>query len=328
MKKISVIVPMYNCEAFIEKCIHSLLNQTYDNLEIIIIDDGSTDSSYAICSALAENDSRVHLLQQVNSGVSAARNAGLKYATGDYIGFVDSDDYVTSEMFAALNEAAEKNQADIVECGYFKADINGQVTLTVTFEADVIHNNQEMMKKAFLGWNTEDFCCNKLYARALFNDVKFPGFHYSEDYYVNYRVMAKSQTKVTIAEPHYYYVQHDSNATSGNFNDKKMDVINAGEAVLSLVEKDFPLLKDYAIIYLLENLRYLYLLTLSGDKSNIRKNAPVKDIILNKFKYYNDELANAQNVSLKDKIKFSSFRYLPETSLKFFQLFRKLRERQ
>lgn len=325
MKKISIIMPMYNSERFIEKCISSLVSQTHENIEIIIIDDGSSDSSYDICLALSKNDSRIHLIKQVNGGVSAARNTGLKYATGDYIGFVDSDDYVTENMYASLLAAAEKYQADIVECGYFEADANGQITLTAALEADIIRDNHEMMKKSLSGWNTVDFCCNKLYEKSLFDGVEFPAYHYSEDYYVNYMTLAKSQTKVTLSEPHYFYVKHETNATSGNFNPRKMDVIKAGQAVLSSVEEDYPALKNHVIIYLLNNLIDLYMLILAGDRSGIRKNAPAKENISKEFKFYYSKLMNKQNLLLKDKIKFLSFRNLPGTSLQLFQLLQKVR---
>lgn len=120
MKKITVIVPVYKSEQFLRKCVDSILNQTYTNLEVILIDDGSPDGCPAVCDLIAVKDSRVHVIHQKNAGVSAARNAGLRVATGDYFTFVDSDDYIEKEMYSAMMEIAQKHDCDVVMCDCMK----------------------------------------------------------------------------------------------------------------------------------------------------------------------------------------------------------------
>ena len=115
--KISVIIPVYNTELYLRRCLESVINQTYTNLQIIIIDDGSTDNSLKICTEYAQNDNRLIVYSQNNSGVSAARNKGLDMATGDYIAFVDSDDFIENDMFAKLLNTMVNNEADIIVCG-------------------------------------------------------------------------------------------------------------------------------------------------------------------------------------------------------------------
>ena len=115
---ISIIVPVYNVEKYLSKCIDSIINQTYKNIEIILIDDGSTDSSGAICDKYALVDSRIHVLHIENSGVSNARNVGLNHATGDYIGFVDSDDYIEPNMYELLLEELIADDVDVVQCNH------------------------------------------------------------------------------------------------------------------------------------------------------------------------------------------------------------------
>ena len=118
MKKISIIVPIYNIEKYLPRCLDSILAQTYKNLEVILVDDGSVDNSGMIADKYARNDQRINVIHQVNKGVSAARNAGLDLATGDYIGFVDGDDYIEKDMYERLLFNAIKYKADISHCGY------------------------------------------------------------------------------------------------------------------------------------------------------------------------------------------------------------------
>lgn len=116
MKKISIIVPIYNAENHLEKCIKSILTQTVEDLELILVDDGSKDNSLSICKAYANKDSRIKVIHQKNAGVSAARNHGIEVAEGDFIGFVDSDDWIDAHMYEILLEEAKKTNADVVMC--------------------------------------------------------------------------------------------------------------------------------------------------------------------------------------------------------------------
>lgn len=120
MKKISIIVPVYNVERYIERCVESICQQTYTNTEIILVDDGSTDSSGKICDEIAVKDPRIRVIHQQNSGLSAARNAGLAVAKGEYIAFVDSDDYIAQEMYSVMIENMEKYDLDIIGCTSFR----------------------------------------------------------------------------------------------------------------------------------------------------------------------------------------------------------------
>ena len=126
MTKVSVIVPVYNTERTVEKCIQSIQKQSYNNIEIVLVDDGSPDNAPAICEEYAKRDTRIVVCHKKNGGLSDARNFGIKRATGAYIGFVDSDDYVAPDMYEKLLETAVKNAADIVNCGFFLVE-NGRI---------------------------------------------------------------------------------------------------------------------------------------------------------------------------------------------------------
>ena len=121
-KLISVIVPVYNSEKYVNRCIDSILNQTYENLEVILIDDGSSDGSLKICESWAEKDNRIKILKQKNSGVSSARNLGIENASGDYVAFVDNDDWLRPEMYETMLSLAEKEKSDVTVCKFINVD--------------------------------------------------------------------------------------------------------------------------------------------------------------------------------------------------------------
>lgn len=141
MDKISVIVPIYNVEKYLNKCIDSIVNQTYKNLEIILIDDGSTDGSGDICDEYAGRDMRIKVFHQENKGVVAARKVGIKNATGEYIGFVDGDDYIDSNMFAELYHLINKKEADIVSSGWKREYRGSEAVLYDNFQEGVYDCN-------------------------------------------------------------------------------------------------------------------------------------------------------------------------------------------
>lgn len=145
-EKISVIVPVYNCEMYIEACIDSICSQTYDNIEIIIVDDGSTDNSGKICDSYREKDHRIHVLHQENQGVSAARNAGIRKATGKYIQFVDSDDTVAQTMCEKLIKRQKETDAELIICGYNLYEGNSKEEMLAT---DTVFNSMEEFAQEF-----------------------------------------------------------------------------------------------------------------------------------------------------------------------------------
>lgn len=256
--KVSIIVPIYNAERYLDKCIKSIVGQTHKNLEIILVNDGSTDGSLDICKKYVDNDERILLINKENGGVSSARNKGLENITGDYIGFVDSDDYISSDMYQKLLSAILENEADISECGYFKIELDDNTIIKHSLQPNVIKGNYNCLYNYLKQNNTQNFNCNKLYKKTTFNGVKYPNYKYSEDYVVNVQTHFRCNKKVTISDSCYYYIIHNGNATSQDFNGNKLDIIRAGELVLSLIKEDYPDLSIYVIIYILNKIRKLY----------------------------------------------------------------------
>ena len=171
---ISIIIPVYNVERYMRKCIDSVLTQTYKNLEIILIDDGSTDNSGQICDEYAKKDTRIKVIHQTNAGVSAARNTGLKVVTGEYIGFVDSDDYIKPQMYETMLNAIIRNQANMAMCGIIDIYENGTIRPTkFCNDKDYLYDNYKKWIRDFINYGSYEVSCNKLFHRNLLKDLYF-----------------------------------------------------------------------------------------------------------------------------------------------------------
>lgn len=234
---ISVIVPIYKAELYLRKCVDSILAQTYQNLEIILVDDGSPDGCGAICDEYAKKDSRIRVVHQENGGVSAARNAGLEAASGEYIGFVDPDDWIAPDMYQCLYRGLEEYRADIAVCEYYNCwsrKCSGAHRPSVK-----IYKGREGME-ALLSLEVGNYLWNKLFKRELWTpDIRFPDGKLFEDVRTIYKVVQKCQTMVTIPEAKYYYRRHSSSIT-------RVDRIgNHVECILSRIERFDEIAEDY-----------------------------------------------------------------------------------
>lgn len=214
---LSVIIPAYNVEKYIERCINSVLNQYLKNIEIIVIDDGSKDKTSDICLKISENNKNIIYKKVQNGGCSAARNLGISMAKGKYIAFLDSDDWVDSDMYINMIEEAEKNQADIVICGFKKLDENKNLLSTVKIPK---RNN----KNEYIDCTTEWFAspCNKIYKRDLLekNNIRFLlNIYTGEDMFFNFISFFYSKNIISLDEPYYNYFMNQ-NSVSNNYKNR------------------------------------------------------------------------------------------------------------
>lgn len=234
--KVSVIVPVYNCEEFLTGCLDSILNQTYQNLEIILVDDGSKDGSGGICDSYAQRDSRVRVIHQMNQGVSAARNAGLEAATGDVITFVDSDDAVESDIYEVLVKLAQEHDADIAHCGYRKIHFDGSTKDVLGTGVLLIQDSWEASRCLLTGQHFTGSPCTKLYRRELFADIRFdPSLKINEDVWMNVQIFRKARKLVFWDVPKYRYYEREQSATRVTKRLKiKRDCVEAAQRMLDL----------------------------------------------------------------------------------------------
>ena len=251
---VSIIVPVYNVEKYLRPCLDSILAQTYKNLEIILVDDGSPDHSGAICDEFAARDPRVRVIHKTNGGLSDARNAGLDIATGDYIGFVDSDDWIAEDMFEYLLRNILVHSADIAECGYY--NVFPASTISNNTDNVIVYNTHDALT-ALLQLKIGNYAWNKLYKHSLFNDIRYPKGLLYEDVRTTYRLFAQCSTVVSLPEPKYYYRENTSgivqNPTIGN----KISCVESRMSRYRILNDSFPelrsqLLREIFIRYCME----------------------------------------------------------------------------
>ena len=218
MKKISVIVPIYNVCEYLDRVITSLIDSTYKNLEIILIDDGSTDDSGKICDKYKSIDKRIKVIHKKNEGVSVARNVGLKEATGDFIGFVDSDDLISKDMFKILFENIIKTNSDISICNYitFKDNLP---KYTISNNVQVF-NKIDSLKELISDGKITNFLWNKLFKKELFNDIDFPRGKIYEDMYILPKVFEKIE-RICYTDSKLYGYYQRQNSYVNTYNEIK-----------------------------------------------------------------------------------------------------------
>lgn len=229
--KISIIVPIYNVEQYLSKCIDSILNQTFKDFELILINDGSIDKCGEICDNYSLIDNRITVVHQANSGVSSARNVGIDYARGDYIAFVDPDDYIHEKMYENLYNAATENNVDIVICNF--SLVNEQTgDLMDSKPTTKGLSERKISGLECLGefYNCDDYYIlpwNKLYKKTLFNKIRFPQGLIYEDEYIAHKVFFIAKNVMCLSECYYYYLQRKASILGGSSNIKKADKLLA-----------------------------------------------------------------------------------------------------
>ena len=230
-KLISIIVPVYKIEAYIGQCIESILSQTYKELEIILVDDGSPDNCGKICDEYALMDKRIKVIHKKNGGLSEARNYGLAEAHGEYISFIDGDDYIDKSFYQMLLEAAEKNNCDIAECHSVNFE-DGKNPQSIYRKGKNCLTPFEWLTESSVGEFLPCVVWNKIYKKELFNDVTFPvGRHY-EDEATTYKAVYKANRIIRINSALYFYRQRDGSITQA---EKTINEIN--EQYMALEEK-------------------------------------------------------------------------------------------
>ena len=233
--KISVIVPVYNVEKYLNKCINSILNSSYKKLEIILVDDGSTDHSGELCDNWAIKDYRIVVLHKKNGGLSSARNAGLEVATGEYISFIDSDDYIEKNMFEIMLKKGLKEDADIIQCGVYRVDESGKLSTTIRV-VDGSSKGENLLEDFFVSQKIPVMVCNKLFRRSLISGNRFIEGRNNEDNMFMVDVLLNAKIMVSVSEQLYYYLIRTSSITGCDFTEKKFDSIYAYKYMLKKIK--------------------------------------------------------------------------------------------
>ncbi|MFS0861488.1 glycosyltransferase family 2 protein [Fredinandcohnia sp. 179-A 10B2 NHS] len=229
--KLSIIVPVYNLESYLPKCVESILSQSFSYFEVILVNDGSTDKSGELCDEYAKLDSRVRVIHKENGGIGSSRNAGLEIAKGEYIGFVDNDDYINKYMFEELYKNAIEFSSDIVVCDYLSVEEEQSVDKEkFSFNYSVQNfSNKGALHFIYENMDKDTFIYpwNKLYKRSLFDDIKYEHGNIYDDETVAHKLLYKSNKVTYIQSELYYYVQRKGSQINSPFSTKKFGRVYA-----------------------------------------------------------------------------------------------------
>ncbi|MBK0074660.1 glycosyltransferase [Bacillus sp. S56] len=290
---ISLIIPVYNAEKFLPRCLDSVKNQTYNDLEIILVNDGSTDYSGLICDEYAQKDKRFTVIHKENGGVSSARNIGLDVASGKYIGFVDPDDWIETNMFENLYHLIEKNKADIVACGYIRETVDG-IILNKNIESDVKILNKEEALNTILNPNGfRGFLWNKLFSVDVLNkDFKMyfdENIHFCEDLLFCCQAVSNSRNIVYDSTPYYHYIIHSNNASQSQFSLKKLTALTALINIINLLNtKEGVEIEEYKNYYMHMNISLL----MNGMQEERLEKENYKELKGNLYRFKISDLTN------------------------------------
>ena len=235
---ISIIVPIYKVEKYLRVCINSIIGQTYKNIEIILVDDGSPDNCGEICEEYSKMDFRIKVIHKKNGGLSDARNVGIQNSNGKYICFVDSDDYIDSKFVEILYNSIIKNDVRIAQCGIKKVTQNSKIIESIGYENSEVKDSKQMLKDLYDTHWENILVWNKMYLKQSFEDVRFPKGKIHEDEFTTHKVLYKVE-KISIVDSYLYnYRQNEDSITGKKFNLKRLDILEAIESRLDFFQKN------------------------------------------------------------------------------------------
>lgn len=237
MKKVSVIVPVYNVEKYLQKCIDSILQQTYDNLEIILVDDGSTDNSGNICDLYRDIDKRIKVIHKMNGGLSDARNSGLNIADGNYISFIDSDDFISPYFYEIAINVLEKSKANVVAIKNGESFWDGKsFELKLAKDSNDYTYSEYSVKDALIQMLYQKIATGapfKICEREIFEEIRFPVGYYYEDVATTYKFFIKAKKIAIIDSKLYAYRKRSDSIIRQEFSEKKMSAIRIFEDMIT-----------------------------------------------------------------------------------------------
>lgn len=245
---ISVIIPCFNVEKYIDRCMESVLNQTYRDLEIILVDDGSTDTTGEACNRYSHIDKRVRVVHKKNGGLSSARNAGLEVASGEYIGFVDSDDWIEYDFYSYLFDLIVKYRADIAQCSYFLTD--GSTKKPAVAEEIKKVNQNDLMNIFFRtkGEASNSSVWNRLYKHDIIREIEFPDGYVNEDVFFSYFCFLKTNVAVISNQPKYNYFINEEGITRGALRKQDLSLYYVWDKVIEDAKKNNPQYYEKAVL--------------------------------------------------------------------------------
>lgn len=311
---ISVIVPVYNVEKYLRKAVQSIQNQSYKNLEIMLINDGSTDSSGDICDELAASDSRIVVIHKKNGGVSTARNEAQKLAKGNYVIYVDSDDYIHEEMIQSLYEQLIAENADVSSCSVMNVYQNSQTPQCSDENLYFVYNQEEFLREYLIGQRVQGTLGNKLIRKEITDQLEFPVGKIYEDAYYHLQLVQVAKKYVVHTKPYYYYYHRNQSLTTNPYHERDLVYLDVYQKFYDLVQQQYPRIINEAFFRL--SYAYFYIFDKMLLESDFEK--------INQFKLVRDYLKKNAIQIAKNTI-FQKGRRIAALALKInIYLYRKL----
>lgn len=310
--RLSIIVPVYNVEKYLDKCLSSILSQTFTDFELILVDDGSTDGSGEICDRYAESDNRIHVIHKKNGGLSSARNQGIIIAQGEYIGFCDSDDWVQPDMYKELMSAALNGNADMAICRLQRITTQGVVSETIGYANYCTLDNCMATKEILCDELMPSYAVNKIYKKELFNGIEYPLDRYFEDTATTYKLVSRANKVAVTPYIGYNYLYNPNSLCNNKSIDYSKIVKREYDNALAFGErymfcKNQESLSDVRVICAdkayMRMRAFLHLQAHKGFELSIKQKAEISDI-MSSF-----SLCDLKNFSLMQKLDVILYRY-------------------
>lgn len=319
--KISLIIPVYNAEEYLPRCIDSILNQSYKNLEIILVDDGSKDGSGKMCDDFALKDPRIVVVHQLNGGASSARNHGLDIASGELIAFVDSDDFIHPDMYRVLHQALVQDNADIAQCSFINVE-DSEMILPETIQQSEIIDKLEAARRISYEYPLFYIVVwNKIYRRSIFRDIRFPLSKMYEDEFLSLKLFFETNRISVVNTPLYYYYQSPVSVMRGSFSKQKLQYIEAIEERLLFLRmhnlKDFERINQKKLCYWILSFYHRNHADVKGDKE-------ISSYLIGKYNEHTRELLKQHPTGWLHTIAFRISPFFPDWAgfLFFHKLYR------
>lgn len=271
MNNISVIIPCYNVEKYLERCVESVVNQTYRKLEIILVDDGSTDTTGELCDRLSETDSRIKVVHKENGGLSDARNAGINVAQGDFYSFIDGDDYLEPDACDVMISEMKNPDVSLVSAGMIVEDVEGNQHLNMSKEYQLLTKEAALLNLLSPVRTIGQSSCNKLFRKQLFLDLRYKKGIINEDMEILPKILDACNLVVLLDKPVYHYVRRKGSITESEFSMWKYQGIRNAYDTFRFCKKKYPQLISYAHYYVMDSLyKTLSELTKSANRKCFR----------------------------------------------------------
>lgn len=317
---ISIIIPVYNVEEFLDQCISSVVQQTYNNLEIILIDDGSSDNSGKICDEWAKKDKRIKVIHKENGGLSDARNVGINLAKGEYISFIDSDDYILETYFEYLYNLIITTNSDLSVCRCKKVDEKGNQIARIKqkqFKDKLLTGNINCMRDFLCNYDIDTVAWGKLYRKSLFNTgIRYPVGRYHEDVWTTYKLIARCNKIIIGSEALYCYRQRNSSINHSFSHRRHLDAIEGKIKKYEYIKRNYPKFTLATQSSIISGLNH-YVLDIAKNNNKDKEihnyirllyKKHILGYIFTKHSFFNKIFALFTTINLKNMIKLLQFK--------------------